>query len=265
MTKRKHNFHGHLHGGYGGHEGTEHRGMRRHRASKRAKFTHSEIVHVPHMGDHTETSKGNKHEAHLIPGLSRKVWGFPNTIITKLRYCDYYTMTSTAGSVYYQVMLANSIFDPDVTGVGHQPMYRDTYAGIYDHYTVLGSKITVHFTNTSSTGTVIAGVRGDDDGTGSTTLTTIMEGNNGTWVQLGQNGSGQDTKTVTCTFEPLADFGVDAKDDGFSSTAVGSNPTEGFYYHIFAANTVAGTSTILASIEIEYTVKFSELATQAGS
>lgn len=92
-----------------------------------------------------------------------------------------------------------------------------------------------------------------------------MEGNNTTWVQLGQNGSGQDTKTVTCTFEPLEDFGVDAKNDGASATAVGNNPTEGWDYHIFAANTIAGTSVVLASVQIEYTVKFSELLTQAGS
>lgn len=210
-----------------------------------------------------EAKKAKNHEAHMIPGLGPRMWGFPNTIITKLTYCDFVTLTSTLGSVAYQVCRANSVFDPDYTGTGHQPMWRDNFASIYDQYTVIGSKITTHFNHTTATGSCIVGIHTDDDQNNTSTLTTVMEQNNSAWQQLGNTGSGHDHTVMTATFEPLMAFGVDAKDDGSSATAIGSNPTEEFMFQMFAANQVGGTSTINIAYRIEYTVKFSELISQA--
>lgn len=47
----------------------------------------------------------------------------------------------SAGYGYYQ-MQANSIYDPDLSGVGHQPMGRDELADLYQSYCVTG--ITYH-------------------------------------------------------------------------------------------------------------------------
>lgn len=48
----------------------------------------------------------------------------------------------------------NSLFDPDVTSVGHQPMYLDNYVAIYENYKVSFAKITCtvvnHFVNTTT-------------------------------------------------------------------------------------------------------------------
>lgn len=49
----------------------------------------------------------------------------------------------------------NSLYDPDLTGVGHQALGRDTWAGIYDYYKILETRIhTVHRMNQNITGTV---------------------------------------------------------------------------------------------------------------
>lgn len=49
---------------------------------------------------------------------------------------------------------ANSLFDPDASGAGHQPMYHDNYANLYQKYRVNYSVITVtvinHFVNTAT-------------------------------------------------------------------------------------------------------------------
>lgn len=37
----------------------------------------------------------------------------------------------------YHLFRANGIFDPDVTGTGHQPLYRDQVADLYTNYTVI--------------------------------------------------------------------------------------------------------------------------------
>jgi len=200
-------------------------------------------------------------EARLIRGVRKPVFGFPNTMITKLRYCDQLNMTSTLGSTVGYVFAANGIFDPDISSIGHQPMYRDTYAGIYDQYVVIGSKITVTLSNTSTANSMTVGINGDDDSSGSSTLTTKMEQNNSKWAQLGPLGSGKDTTTLTCTFEPLRDFGVAAKDDGSSATPFSTNPSELWCFQVFAACANGGTAMVQFSVEIEYTVKFTELQT----
>lgn len=49
----------------------------------------------------------------------------------------------------------NSLYDFDLTGVGHQPLGRDTWAGIYDYYKVLETRVEVTWHTTQYiTGTV---------------------------------------------------------------------------------------------------------------
>lgn len=208
-----------------------------------------------------EDGRNNVHEARMIPGLSRKVWGFPNSILTKLRYCDVYNVTSTIGARSINVYAANGIFDPDISGVGHQPLYRDNWVNIYDQYVVIGSKITVTFSPTSATVPMICGIAGNDDTTVQTSVIALQEINNASSLLMGTAGS--QPVTLSSTFEPLEMFGVDAKADGASQTNVGSNPTELWCWGIWTA-TADGTSTASASIkiEIEYTVKFAELTDQ---
>lgn len=211
-----------------------------------------------------DAKKRKLHEAHIIPGLQEgRIYGFPNTIVTKLRYADSFTKQSTLGSIAYNTFNANSIFDPDQTGVGHQPMYRDQWAAIYDQYVVIGSKITVHFA-VQGLFNFVVGITGDDDLNFPTALSDKMEQNNSVWTVTG--GMGSQPTTLTMTFEPNMCFGVDAKSDGASATAVGSNPTELWCFGVWA-HTMDATNTakIDFTVEIEYTVKFSELLTPSAS
>lgn len=53
------------------------------------------------------------------------------------------TVDGTLGANY--LFRCNSIFDPNQSGVGHQPLGRDQYSTFYQRYVVVGSKITVRF------------------------------------------------------------------------------------------------------------------------
>lgn len=215
---------------------------------------------------HRHGTKRNLHEAHLIPGVDGDggQYGFPNEIITKLRYCDLLALTSTNGALGYNIFSANGIFDPDITGTGHQPMWRDNYAAIYNLYVVLGSKITVHWTPYTANANFICGVLVDDNANISSNLNSKLESNNSHWGMLSVGGSGP--MTVVETFQPQQ-FGVDVKDDGFSSTNVGANPgvQQSYAVWVHGCDTGGGGQVVYASIEIEYTVKFSQLNTQAIS
>lgn len=208
-------------------------------------------------------SRRPKGEARLIPGLSRRgggVFGFPNTIITKLRYCTFLDLSGTAGTVISNVFAANGCFDPDITGVGHQPLFYDNFTAVYDQYSVLGSKIKVTYQSSSTTLGHIIGITGDDDATTSSNLETLMEQSNSVSAMVGAAGS--PPVTLSNVFDPVTCFGVAVKDDGYSATAINANPTELWTYKVWAIPADAATlSHCYVKIEIDYTVKFTELKT----
>lgn len=222
------------------------------------KYQHQGFMDTGETG---HTKRGKHHEAQLIPGVDgHRIFGFPNSIITKLRYCTIVDLSSGAGAVAGNTFAANGIFDPDITGGGHQPLYRDNFGTLYDQYVVIGSKIKVTFAAGTGTLPFIVGITGDDDSTVSGTLETLMEQNNSISTVCGAVGA--PPVVLTQTFEPLEMFGVDAKDDGSSATVVSANPTELWTYRIWsipADLTTAGHC--YAKVEIDYTVKFTELST----
>ncbi len=69
--------------------------------------------------------------------------GFPLKKLVRFRYVAEITFDATATNPGVQVFRANSLFDPDFTNIGHQPGNFDRWSPLYDHYTVIGSKISI--------------------------------------------------------------------------------------------------------------------------
>lgn len=234
------------------------------KAKRKPHFTFGSVSHMSNviMDSEPEAKRARTSEARMIPGLGPLENGFPNSIITNIRYCEYLSLTSTLGGTGSNVFRANGIFDPDYTSTGHQAMFRDAYAGVYDYYTVLGSKITVTYQSRSSTVGFIVGLQTSDTPTLSSSVTTWMEQNNGVHALIGNANTG--SKTLFATFSPQEQLGSDTKDDNSSLTSVGSDPssgTGGYYYGVLvAAEDAASTVSCTCMIEIEYTVKFATLA-----
>lgn len=206
--------------------------------------------------------KAHDHEARMIPGLGPLMYGFPKSIITKLRYCDFHQYSSTSGSLSKKAFAANGLYDPDIDNVGHQPLFFDNYASIYNNYVVLGSKITVTFTSRTVDKSWTVGILGDDTGTTSSTSTTLMETSNSVWTIHGTSHAGP--TQLFLTYEPLGDIGIDAIDDGdLNQTQVTQNPLQLWTFSTWAEPIdKSSTATCDATIEIEYTVKFNELKSQ---
>lgn len=199
------------------------------------------------------------HEARMIPGLGSLEYGFPNSITTKLRYHGQYIYTSTTGAPAPWIFRANGLFDPDYSNVGHQPLYRDTYANIYDYYVVLGAKITVRFHSNSATSGFLCGIVASDTPTISTTVDTLCEQNNAVHAVIG-NISSPGT-TLFMTYSPLENLGAQGEDDLSMLTPVGSDPSTTQYFGIWVATSDATTTAgCVVDATVEYTVKFSTLS-----
>lgn len=77
--------------------------------------------------------------------VPRNRLAFPQSMKTKVRYTERIEFTPTSTSVQQFQFLGNGIYDPNVTGTGHQPRGFDEFMDIYQKFTVLGSTCTVQF------------------------------------------------------------------------------------------------------------------------
>lgn len=213
--------------------------------------------------------RGNAETMTRVPriGLGNRIqFGFPTTLLTKLRYNDTYNLTSTAGTIAKQVMGLNSIFDPDISGGGHQPLYRDTFAAVYDQYSVVSSKITVQFANLHTATSAHVGLLLDDDSSTSSTYSVLMEQNRGINTLLAPLAGGLSVNKLSLNFDCQRDLGIDPYTSETYKTAIGSNATEVMDCLVWAAPAdTSSTGTVQAVVTIEYLVFFTELQTPTSS
>lgn len=202
-----------------------------------------------------------------IPGIIRPDFGFPDKLVTKLRYVENYLLTGAVGVPGTNVFRMNSAFDPDLSGVGHQPMYYDQFAGAvgtspYSRYRVISSKITVRFafatgpaTQAANVGPVVVGLQtSSTSGLYASNLSGLCEASNSTWTWLGDKAGGNNHKTLTATYYPTRDLGVDQGDDTVAA-AYNGNPTQVFHAMPWKIDTI-GSAAIQALVEIVYKVEF---------
>lgn len=189
-------------------------------------------------------------------------FGFPLMLKLRHRYVDQVALSSTAGSLNVQKFSANSLYDPDITGGGHQPMYFDNLMAIYDHYTVVKSKITVKLVLTTTTATSPSYVclHTDDDSSGPSTFLACCEQSSAISKVIPQNCT--DPIYLTATWDARKYFGGDPLSNDNLQGSASASPTEQSVYHITFQTGAAGTVTASALVEIEYTAVYDELKTQ---
>lgn len=212
-------------------------------------------------------SKNSKRKnVRVMRSLSR-VQGVPNFLpkqqTMKLSYVSNTILTSAAGLLANYQFRANGLHDPDITSTGHQPYGWDQLKEYYNHYVVLGSKITVHAVPQTDNA-VNAGVLGvylsDDTSHGFTSYTTFIEAGKGTWSLM--NGGSNEAKRLTCNFSAKKYFNVDDVKDNLDrlGAATTTDPNEIAVYNCwYQVSDEGSTGTNVALVfKIDYIVSFSE-------
>lgn len=195
--------------------------------------------------------------------------GLSQSLITRMRYCDTVAINPGAGLAATHLFSCNALFDPDITGGGHQPYGRDQFMGIfYDHYMVLGSKITATFYSPASgvsTGSLQVGVSLLDNTTTETDPAVCRERPATSFRLTAGSDSGRPIATVTKGYSPKTFFR--SKSRSMIGAAAGANPTEQAYYHVWVAPADAATDTasMFCVITIEYLVLLTEPKQLPGS
>lgn len=180
----------------------------------------------------------------------------------KLPYNDAgLALAAGAGVSNSYVFTANGLFDPNITGAGHQPMGFDQLMLFYEHYTVTKCKLTVNFINTSAADVACVGILIAPDTTIVTDVAQLNE--NGLLAKKYLNFKGVDgsigSVSVSADISKINGKKDVKSEDDFRGD-VANNPVEQTYFHIFAYNPTVpgGTSAVSFDVVLEYEAIFTE-------
>lgn len=175
--------------------------------------------------------------------------GFPTKTQVRLRYAATINLNPTAsGDPVFYAMCANGMYDPDYTGVGHQPMGFDQWMSAYNHFQVDSSSISVRWIPTSADSVApgIFGVILDDD-----QVPPYIGGDYYTLLETGRTGHASyglvegigkgKNPMVRKTFNAKRFFGSKFIEGDLKYAGnTGTNPTETAFFHIWACTSGLG-------------------------
>jgi hypothetical protein len=201
---------------------------------------------------------------HKPPSLSltgKNMFGFPTRMLGRLRYVDTLLSDTTSGAIRKQVFRLNSTYDPDLTNAGHQPLYRDTYATIYDQYAVVRCRAIVTVVN-AGTVPIHCGIVLEDDSSSSTSYNVLMEMTAAQHKLVPAQLGSLSSHTFVYDWDCQKVLGIDPFASETYKTAVGSNPTEESDLVVWVQPVdLASTQNHYINIELQQEVLWTELST----
>ncbi len=234
-----------------------------------------------YMNKKNKANKSNKNnfKSSRSMGVVNTLPNFPNsrqlplplTVRTKLRYADTFVLASSSGLASYQYS-GNSAYDPDITSVGHQPLYWDTYASVYKKYVVLSSRITIKYqVDTGSNQCIISALAASYLNTFAVTMAGIDEAIESPFCKykvLVNNPTKEEVLTLGYkTYEMLNVSESELLNNPTFWADTTSDPTNEWKYNLLFSNMDATVTSfgIALQVLIEYDVLFGQFAEVAPS
>lgn len=179
----------------------------------------------------------------------------PVKFITTMIYSQSHNLNAGIATVGTQIYRANGLYDPDVSGTGHQPRGFDEIMPLYDHFIVLSSKIKVRFVGTGNV-PFAAGVALRDTVTIPATTNNYQEGSLCKWTTLSES---DDNRSVTLGSNISKFLSLKYNDDALRGTA-STSPIEQAYWHVWAGalDGASDPATVTFNSVIEYKCMFIE-------
>lgn len=220
----------------------------------------------------TPERKYRKRRRRTFPRKPLTAGSLGKKLLQRFKYATKITLNPGTGTPAGHVFSANGLYDPDITGVGHQPMGFDQLVGVfYQHYTVLSSLIKVTFF--SSDGAIAAGAGiVTVEPNGSTTLDTdiydILERGKSVSRPYNNSSAGAyavNTISMKCDLNKFLSQNVMQEDANAGTSS--ANPTEQVYWHINAQGITTGqdASPVYMLVEIWYDAVLHEPKDLIGS
>lgn len=166
--------------------------------------------------------------------VSRPLRAIPPKMKVKMSYVEQNNIDAGIGTAGVLVYRANDIYDPNASGVGHQPRTFDQFMQLYDHFVVVGSKITIKFTNTDINNEHVVGVALLDTTSAKTNINDYLETDYTKYRTLTVKGSGGSQGTISMKCNPNKFLGRSHPlSDPDLKGGLLSSPTEQAAWHVF--------------------------------
>lgn len=185
---------------------------------------------------------------------------FPTRWKRKVNYCEKISIDpATSGLAVAHYFSANSLFDPNRSGVGHQPNGFDQLMAAYDHYAVTKAKLTLTVDNDGNNTGVLVGIGARDTQSGTSVPASLIEQGRCVYTGVGAAG-GPTIKDLSLTID-VGKFlgGRDVLADPQLKGSSTASPTEEAFFQIWAAamgtNDPAAVNMI---VKVEYDAYFME-------
>lgn len=182
--------------------------------------------------------------------------------LVRLKYCELINLNPGVGTLAYHNFSCNGAYDPNVTGVGHQPLGFDQYMTFYDHYTVIGSKITIRGQADDTAYEMLVGIFVNDDVNFlPTTGQHACELPGSRYTLVSEKDNGENTSwTITARYSARKNDSSRAPlSNPELKGSAGGNPTEQTYYTIWVAPVgSADLAAVNIWVHIEYLIIFHE-------
>lgn len=183
-----------------------------------------------------------------------------------LIYSEQINLNPGVTGIAQYVFASNGLYDPDITGAGHQPAGFDQLMGLWNEYVVVASEIKVSFTNASTDAVgVTCGISHVDSATTSGDFRVYIENGQTVWGKIATR-AGMDKITLTNNVN-IRDISTQDifNDDNFSGTSA-KNPNDTHYWHIWVyADQGTDIGSVYATVEITYDSYFRDPSLQALS
>jgi len=200
--------------------------------------------------------------------------GFPRFMWRTFNYSDAVVLTEgAAGGGAFQVYRTNDLYDPDFTGVGHQPMYFDqlvSSSGPYLNFVVPSAVFHFRFVNTSNT--PVSLIVHPNNTTSTPASRTVAQERPGAWTMLLSPTGTQGAHVVkTLRVDNVRMAGIRRSqfesdyygNYGTSAPLVGGSLAQGCVIAIYGTGAVVASVTV--SVNIIYKAKVWGLGPETAS
>lgn len=176
---------------------------------------------------------------------------FPPRINAKFVYGGDIRLNSGVLSLVSNVFRGNSIFDPDWTGIGSQPLGHDQYAALYLRYRVIASKFEVWFAaNTTEVVNSICILPSNDSASILWPEATQMPGAK-IAMTTGRTGNSTGYLSQYVTAAQMKGDNKLATDKDMEAT-FGSNPNIAWFWHLIVQSPGATAPDMRCNVRITY-------------
>lgn len=197
--------------------------------------------------------------------VNRSLQPISQRYFCRMKYCENILVTSVAGAAQYAFNL-NSIYDPNRTGIGHQPYGHDQLAGLYNRYRVIKCSYAISAIDSNGKYIQVSAIPSNELITVSN-IAQVTENPRARYITQAPNAA---LKTLKGTVHLPSLVGRSKSqymaDDRYQAT-YGASPQEAAILTV-AAQTLSGASdnmSIAFNITLTYTVESFDVINQAQS